>query len=171
MSNPPSCKSKLVQRLITSYFPLHDRCPSFANLNTDFDSLLTRTDGYVSETPDSKQGNIAFYLGLCNTVSNSPSRVLRSSRALFERAVVEEAEILHHSPTPSSESVNQRAWRLVFIFLTSFITSFHLMCDLIEELSEVGEVLNSSTMYFTVRTILMPTCEYWRAVRLCSIAI
>lgn len=103
MSNRPPCNSKLVQRLITSYFPLHDRPPSFV------DSLLTSTDGYVSETPESKQGNVAFYLGLCNTVSNSPSRVVRSSRALFEQARAEEAEILRHSPTLSSESVNQRA--------------------------------------------------------------
>lgn len=100
--------SKHVQKLITSYFPLYSRHTSHADVVTEFNSLLTTTDGYVSETPESKQGNIAFYLGLCNTVESSPSRVVRSSAALFGRAGVVEVESLHHYPTTSCESANRQ---------------------------------------------------------------
>lgn len=108
MSNLPFSSSKLVQKLITAYFPLYSRHTSSADLSTGFDSLLSTTGfEYVSETPESKLGNIAFYLGLCNTVDNSPSRVVRSSEALFERVVVGEAETLRHSPTTTCESANR----------------------------------------------------------------
>lgn len=110
MSNPPFCNARLVQKLITSYFPVYSEHPSLSDLSSKFDSLLTTTHGYVSETPESKKGNIAFYLGLCNTVENSPSRVIRSSEVLFEGAAFggEESETLNHSPTPTCESVTQR---------------------------------------------------------------
>ncbi len=164
MSSPPLSNSRLVQKLITSYFPLSSTHPSFIDLSTDFDSVLTTTDGYVSETPESKQGNIAFYIGICNTIENSPSRVVRSSVALFERAGVEEQESLHHSPTTTCESVNRRTWRFVYTVAFSFIAflPFTICCSyqnlvlFVSNVSRpcagVGEVLNlCRTIYCTTK--------------------
>lgn len=66
----------LVQKLITSYFtasaPTESSSRSLRSISESSDS------GYVFclETPVSKQGNIAFYLGQCNRKDGSRRRAL-----------------------------------------------------------------------------------------------
>jgi hypothetical protein len=110
MSNPPFFNARLVQKRITSYFPVYSEHCSSTDLCSELDSLLPSTDNYVSETPKSKQGFLGFYLGLCNSIENSHIRVVKSSEVLFELAASggEEPETLNHSPTPTCESVTHR---------------------------------------------------------------
>ena len=88
MSNPPIQKSRLVQKCITSYFPLYSRHCYLDDLSCQSDSLAMTPDKYyVLETPKSKQGNLAFYLGLRSTKRSCPLSIIRSTEALFEQVV------------------------------------------------------------------------------------
>jgi hypothetical protein len=70
------------------YFPTRGMQPGLLSLTTELDSLFytennTASDScFVSEMLVSRQGNLDFYLGKCNTVSEESPR-----RALFETAV------------------------------------------------------------------------------------
>lgn len=110
----PFRSSRLVQQYITTYFPLC--ASSLATMSCEFDSLVTSTDGYVSETPTSKQGDIAYYLGLRSNRHMCATTAVRSTEALFERAVAIEASSF------SSASVNQDMWRFVYAIPTRFIS-------------------------------------------------
>lgn len=120
----PFRSSRLVQQYITAYFPLCGS--SLAAVSCEFDSLVTSTDGYVSETPTSKQGDIAYYLGLHSTRHMCATTVVKSTEALFERVVAIENSIF------LSASVNQNMWRFVYAIPTSFISlKFNLPTALI----------------------------------------
>jgi hypothetical protein len=112
-------RSFLVQKLITSYFPTRGMQPGLLFITIELDSLFykennTASDScLVSETPVSRQGNLDFYLGKCNTVSEESLR-----RVLFETAVsvqsyssfeclpsLSNVNFSIGSPTSSSESV------------------------------------------------------------------
>lgn len=81
-------RPRFIQKLITSYYLIYGRHPSYHDLSRETQLLLTTIDSYVSKILEFKQGNIAFYLGLCNIVPSSPNQVIRSSEALFGRAIV-----------------------------------------------------------------------------------
>jgi len=95
----PFRSSRLVQQYITAYFPLCGS--SLAVVSCEFDFLVTLTDGYVSKTPTSKQGDIVYYLGLRSTRHMNATTVVRSTDVFFERAVAIEAS------TFLSASINQ----------------------------------------------------------------
>lgn len=79
MSSSLKERPPLVQKLITSYFPIVGQYPNLFSLSTELNSLFCNdgnNSGYVSETPVSKQGNTDWYLGKCNTVEESPRRAL-----------------------------------------------------------------------------------------------
>ena len=112
----PFRTSTLVQQCITDYFPLcSNRCCSLVTVSCDFDSF---TDSYVSETPTSKQGNIAYYLGICSSRQMCQSTVVRSGEALFRQAVVTEV---------SCDSINQT--NLKVCFCISYLNSSTMYCS------------------------------------------
>lgn len=116
-------RSPLVQKLITSYFPAQVIHPGLLSLTTELDSLFCTHDSrsseycYVSETPTSKQGNVCYYLGKCNTISTESKK-----HAVFDVSAVSlysfgsfnhspsqsDVEFCMGSPTRSSESVAMR---------------------------------------------------------------
>ena len=72
----------LVQKLITSYFPASRLCPVVLSLSIEFGSICctvySKSDDslYILATPESKQGNLDFYLWKCNTLEESQGHAL-----------------------------------------------------------------------------------------------
>jgi hypothetical protein len=113
-------QSLFVQKLITLYLnPTRDMQPGLLSFTTELDSLFyiennTTSDScLVFDTLVSRQGNLGFYLGKCNTVSKEFPRC-----ALFEIAIsiqshssfeclpsLSDVNFSIGSPTSSSESV------------------------------------------------------------------